>query len=121
MGKLLIVDDNPDVLEMTKAYFLENSREVLCAQTSGEGLRVAFEENPDIILLDLDLPDGPGEEALQQLKIHLPGIKVIIVTGGVDEERKKKVWELACDAYFCKADFSLAELKSAVSDLLAKK
>ena len=113
--KLLIVDDEKAALEMLQDYFAPRGWEVRAA----EGLRIAHDERPDIVILDLRLPDCPGDEVLRQIKTYLPEIKVIIVTGEDDEKLKEKVQGYGCDAYFEKASLSLAELGGAVRDLLS--
>lgn len=120
MSKLLVIDDDKAVLEMLQDYFSPRGWEIIRAGTSSEGLRFAFEERPDIIILDLRLPDGPGEETLRQIKTYLPEIKVVIVTGESDEELKERVMEYGPDAYFNKADLSLAGLAQTIHDLLAR-
>jgi len=117
--KLLIVDDKKAALEMLEDYFAPRGWEVLCAERAAEGLRIAHDERPDIVILDLRLPDCPGDEVLRQIKTYLPEIKVIIVTGEDDEKLKEKVQGYGCDAYFEKANLSLAELGGAVRDLLS--
>lgn len=120
MAKLLFIDDDRAVLGMMRAYFSDREDEVLCAETSSEGLRLAFEERPDIVILDLGLPDGPGDEALRQIKTFLPEIKVVVVTGMTDDELRARVLEYGCDAYFRKTDLSLGQLEGTVRSLSAK-
>ncbi len=66
-------------------------------------------------------PDDPGDETLRQIKVFLPGIKVLVITGEDDEEIKERVLGYGCDAYFNKADLSLAELWATVNNFLPPK
>jgi DNA-binding response OmpR family regulator len=118
--KLLIIDDEKAALEMLEDYFAPRGWEVLCAERAAEGLRIAHDERPDIVILDLRLPDCPGDEVLRQIKTYLPEIKVVIVTGESEEELKERVMEYGPDACFNKADLSLAGLAQTIHDLLAR-
>lgn len=120
MPRLLVIDDETEIVNMLEEYFSHRNTEVLSAQRAQDGLRLALKDRPDLVLLDLGLPDFSGEEVLRQIKAYLPGIKVVIVTGENDEELRKRVITYGCDAYFNKADLSLPELEATVRNLLVK-
>lgn len=80
--KVLIVDDSPVTLALAQARLRDENLEVLCAAGGVEGLRQAEREHPDLILLDLKMPDLSGYEVCQRLKAHpsLCSIPVIFLT-----------------------------------------
>lgn len=100
--KLLVVDDDPAVVGMLRDYFVPRSFEVLTANTAVEALRVAFQEKPDSVILDLVLPDFSGEEVLRQIKKSLPNIRVLILTGQTDPELGPRLHRLGCDSFLTK-------------------
>lgn len=66
--KILIIDDDPEALEITKLRLTKEPLNVLCADGGTLGLEVARRENPDLILLDVDMPDMSGYDVCRALK-----------------------------------------------------
>lgn len=66
--KILVVDDEPDVLELIKSRLELNNFDVVTALNGEEGIRKAIGENPDLILLDVLMPEKNGYEVCQELK-----------------------------------------------------
>jgi two-component system nitrogen regulation response regulator GlnG len=81
MPILLVIDDDPSILEAFRAVFEEPGVTLLTAATAQEGLRLAAERKPGAILLDLALPDMPGLEAFRRLHQLDARIPVIFITG----------------------------------------
>jgi DNA-binding response OmpR family regulator len=67
-GLVLVVDDDPEVVRLVRGYLEDEGLAVLSASTAAEGAAVAADRHPDVILLDLLLPDQSGLELLQKLK-----------------------------------------------------
>src|SRR5947207_15671910 len=68
MPSLLVVDDEPSILLAFKRAYRDHSLEVLTAETAGGGLALANAHRPDVIILDVQLPDMTGLEALHRLR-----------------------------------------------------
>lgn len=90
MRKILIIDDEPDTLELIRQIFTEYAYKVTIAHTGTEGFDLARQIKPDLILLDLCLPDMNGEKLLVDLHRELPQSKVIVGSAYAREEAKKK-------------------------------
>ena len=71
MMKLLIVDDSPDALEVAKTRLAKENLNILCAEGGAAGLEMARREKPDLVLLDLEMPDMSGFEVCRALKADL--------------------------------------------------
>ena len=81
--KILIIDDEEDVLTYLSVFFADNGFKVLEARNGKEGVEKAFSENPDIITLDVSMPEESGVKALRELQENkiTKETPVIIVTG----------------------------------------
>src|SRR3989339_1029323 len=95
---------------------------VLEATTGLQGLKVAQKEIPDLILLDLNLPELSGFEVLAQLKRedNTKNIKVLILTNYSQKENIDKCLELGADDYLIKAHFVPSEVIKKIKDILEK-
>ena len=70
MKKILVVDDDPEILELTKKGLEANGYKAILALDGVEGLNKAMEEKPDLILLDIIMPNKDGFEMLRELKAN---------------------------------------------------
>jgi DNA-binding NtrC family response regulator len=81
MAKLLVVDDEAPILHAFKRAFGRSDVEVLTAATAKEGLEMTVEHDPDVIVLDINLPDLSGIELYRQIREHERRTPVIFITG----------------------------------------
>jgi DNA-binding NtrC family response regulator len=117
MKKLLIVDDESGIVEEVKAYFEEEGYEVYTADTAKEGIDALEKHKPDLILLDMKLPDMSGIQVLKICKSTLPNTKVIVNTGYVDQNIIDEAERLGRDAFLQKP-FNLERLQQEIERLL---
>jgi len=120
--KTLIIDDSPDALVVAKARLVKENLDVICAGGGKEGLKLANQERPDLILLDLDMPDMSGFEVCRQLKAdaELCMIPVIFLTGSGSLADKVKGLDLGAVDYVTKP-FDGIELQARVRAALRTK
>ena len=81
MALLLVIDDDPFILECFRALFVKSEVAVVTAETAAEGLSLFTKKRPDVIMLDIGLPDQSGLEVLRQLQDLNPKVPVILMTG----------------------------------------
>ncbi len=122
MNKILIVDDETDILELYKIRLEREGHTVLTAADGEEGLRIAREEAPDLIILDLMLPKIDGFKVCSILKSeeetrHIP---VIILTARAEDKDKKTGMDVGADDYMTKP-FRWEELYDKMLFFLGKK
>jgi len=121
MAKLLVIEDEPDVRNVIEYNLSLAGHEVVLAGDGRQGLRLAREIKPDLVLLDLMLPDLSGTEVCRSLKDdqELRGTPVLVVSA-LDEEIDRVVgFELGVDDYVTKP-FSVRELVLRVRAILRR-
>lgn len=105
--RLLLIDDSPEFLE-SAADFLsrdERVRVVGRALDGQQGVRLAEELAPDLVLMDVTMPLSDGLMAMRQIKERSPTTRVVIVTLGNLEEVGRRAGEAGADAVIPKRDF----------------
>jgi len=105
---VLIVDDEPKIRRFLRAGFELHGFEVHEAENAAEGLKVATFNAPDLIVLDLDLPDLHGGEVLERIR-SWSNVPIIILSVESSEEQKVRLLTLGADDYVVKP-FGMAEL-----------
>ena len=120
--KVLIVDDNPKIIAIAKAHLKKEYLEVLCAEDGKSALESARQEKPDLILLDVDMPDMSGFEVCQILKddTELCMIPVIFLTAADDNASRVRGLDLGAVDYVTKP-FDSFELRARVRAALRTK
>lgn len=103
--RILIVEDDEALGELYQARLEKEGYEVYWAKTGEEGSDMAMETRPDLILLDILLPERGGLGVLQTIKTwtETKQIPVIIMTAMPGEEHKEEALRLGADAYFVKS------------------
>ena len=101
---ILMVDDDPDMLEIFRLLLKVNGHRPITALGGKEGLDIARKELPDVILLDLMMPDIDGFEVLRQLKLDISTeeIPVIFVTAVNGHEFIDRAMSLGAEGYITK-------------------
>jgi DNA-binding response OmpR family regulator len=117
MSKLLIVDDEIDVREFAKRFFLKRGINVYTASGGREALEVIDANHPDLVLLDIQMEEINGIDVLKKLREDRNNIKVIMVTGAEDPSIVKEANELGVRGYIHKP-LVLEELEKIVMNEL---
>jgi len=118
--RILIVEDDDFLLQMYVTKLELEGFKVFEATTGLQGLKVAQKEKPDLILLDLNLPELSGFEVLSQLKREdtTKNIKVLILTNYSQKENIDKCLALGADDYLIKAHFVPSEVIKKMKEVL---
>ncbi len=81
MPTLLVVDDEPSILYFFREAFADPEVSLLTAATATEGLEIVVRERPDVVILDINLPDATGLDTFRRIHEIDPRIPVIFITG----------------------------------------
>ena len=104
MSKILIVEDNEKNLKLVRDILQFKGYQTIEAETGNEGVRLAIEQVPDLILMDIQLPDIDGIEALRQIRENhaLDAVPVLAVSASVMPSDKQKIVASGFDAFISK-------------------
>jgi CheY-like chemotaxis protein len=118
--RILVVEDNPLNLKLVRDVLTVSGFEVVEAQTGEEGVALAATCDPDLVLMDLQLPGIDGYEALRLLRQdpRLGGVPVVAVTAFAMKEDRERTAREGFDGYLSKP-ISVRALPSQVSDFLS--
>lgn len=114
---ILIVDDEKDIADMLQDYFMMDGYRVQVALSGEEAIQKA-QQGPDIILLDIGLPDIDGLQVCKHIRNHV-NCPIVFLTARVEEEDKVRGLASGGDDYIIKP-FSLVELKARIKSHLRR-
>jgi DNA-binding response OmpR family regulator len=117
-GKLLIVEDDADLVKALEVYFARVGYEVISAADGLEGLRTLYDERPDIVLLDIAMPKMNGWDVCQRIR-ELSNVPIVILTARVTEDERVRGLKLGADDYVVKP-FSLKELEARLEAVMRR-
>ena len=119
MAKILYIEDIEDNLTLVQKIITSRGHELLWADNAEKGLEMATSNQPDLILLDLGLPDSDGQTLSVWLRSEptLEKVPIIVLTAWPEEVAKHTVEAYGLDGYLCKP-FSLTELIQLVDTAL---
>jgi len=119
---ILIVDDERSLREAIVEKFSREGFKVVEAKNGEEGIKVAFSEKPDIILLDIIMPVMDGMSMLKKLREDAWGkdVKVIMLTNLSDTEKIAEAVAQGSFGYFVKADWKIEDLVTKVREQLGE-
>jgi len=115
--KILVVDDAPQIVGFLEKLLEHEGYEVFTALNGVDGIRLNEQENPDLIILDLHMPGMDGVEVLRQVRWADGKVKVIILSGYVDDKVKKETADLDVGKYLPKP-FDSQQLFHAINNVL---
>ena len=113
-GKVLVVDDEPEVRQVLIEFLSGRGYDVIPATRGAEAVAIVESDKPDLVLLDVAMPDMDGVETLKRINAIAPDLAVIMVTANADIGVTSKLLALGAVDYVPKP-FDLDYLDQAVS------
>jgi two-component system alkaline phosphatase synthesis response regulator PhoP len=118
MARVLVVDDQPDIVRLVRDYLERGGFEVVTASDGEEAMRAARSAEPDLVILDLTLPKLDGLDVARQLRCDTD-IPIIMLTARTEESDRVAGLELGADDYITKP-FSAREMVARVRAVLRR-
>lgn len=121
--KILVIDDEPALLNILRIKLEQAGYRGFGALSGKDGLVIAKKEKPDLILLDILMPEMDGFEVLRRLK-KMPGARkgrVVILSNSGRDDDIKKGRNLGAEDYLVKTRFTLEEMMQTVKNCLRGK
>jgi len=118
MSKVLVVDDDPGIVKVVRAYLEQEGFQVLVAYDGKKAMQIARNDKPDLVVLDLMLPEMDGWDVCRALRKE-SDVPIIMLTARVEESDKLIGLELGADDYVTKP-FSPRELVARVRSVLRR-
>jgi two-component system, cell cycle response regulator DivK len=119
---ILYVEDNPDNRQLVQRALQARGYQFFAAATGLEGVQMATDLRPDVILLDINLPDIDGYEVARRLRgsnvKHLLFVPIVAITANALKGDAEKALEAGCDVYIAKP-INIRELWARLEALLA--
>jgi two-component system KDP operon response regulator KdpE len=112
MTKVLVVDDDPALLKALRIGLRARGDEVLAAHTGDEAVTQVALESPDVVILDLGLPDLDGIEVCRRIR-EFSQVPIVVLSAYGDERRKVEALDSGADDFVTKP-FGMAELEARV-------
>jgi two-component system phosphate regulon response regulator PhoB len=121
MARVLVIEDEPDLREVLHYNLTQAGHKAVTAATGEQGMKLALEVRPDIVLLDLMLPDISGTVVAKALRREpqTQGVPIIMVTAKAEEVDRIVGFELGADDYVLKP-FSVRELLLRIDAVLRR-
>ena len=117
--KVLIIEDERQIRRFVRAALEDDGCQVLEAETAAQGLSIAAESKPDLLVLDLGLPDRDGVGVIGDLRAW-SDVPIIILSARTDEDEKVKALDAGADDYLTKP-FGVGELLARTRALLRRR
>jgi DNA-binding NtrC family response regulator len=117
MTKILVIDDEQGIRHLLDTLLRRKGYDVVLAESGRQGLELFRRERPDVIVLDLKMPEMDGLTVLRQIQNLDPGKPVIILTGAGTAEAERQVRALGVTEYVEK-EFSLHLLGDSLKRIL---
>jgi len=123
--KIAIIEDDLEIKDMYRIKLELGGYEVVSAENGADALKLIKSEKPDLVLLDLLLPEKDGYEVLEELKesndMHIKSIPVIVISNLSNENDILEAKELGATDFLIKAKINPASVLEKVNSMLANK
>lgn len=116
--KILVIDDERALVDIIRDALTEEGMDVIAAYDAGEGLRLFYQSQPDLVVLDIMLPDSDGWEVCRRLR-QVSNLPILMLTARTDGADLVRGLNMGADDYVTKP-FSLEILRARIEALLRR-
>ena len=120
LKKLLIIEDEPMLIEMYLAKFNKQELSIISANSAEQGFAMTKKEKPDLILLDMLLPMGNGIDFLEKIRKdeNIKDTKVLVFSNYDEPDTKKKAMEFGAVDYLIKTNYTPNQITAIIQNIL---
>src|SRR5918997_107583 len=120
MARILIAEDNAEIRALVSSILVEEGHKVSVAQNGQQALDLMIEDAPDVLILDIMMPQMDGYTVLKEIKSSgiRESMKILVLTAKTSESDWVRGYKLGADAYITKP-FDIDELTGQVEELLS--
>jgi CheY-like chemotaxis protein len=122
MAKILLVDDQPDLATPVVRFLEKEGHTVTCLPNGKDSLVGVLTELPDVVLLDLMMPEMDGASFLEVIRsyLRLQSLPVVVLTGAADSPMVERAQALKVNSVLIKSKAGLEDIKHAVDEALVR-
>ncbi|MBT7950720.1 MAG: response regulator [Gammaproteobacteria bacterium] len=102
MKTILLTEDNQDMVDLMQVILKDSGYNMITASDGIEAVRVCLEQSPDLVLMDLNMPNMDGFHATMVLRDKGFEKPIVVLTGSESEEDRKRAAEVGCNEYILK-------------------
>lgn len=117
MKTVLLTDDNEDIVELIKLILEDSGYRLITASDGNEAVKTCLEQNPDLVLMDLNMPNMNGFDATKTLRDKGYSNPIVVVTATESEENRQKAEQAGCNDYILKT-MEMQEVKETLDRYL---
>ena len=120
MTKVLVIDDDDEIRQLLRHLLEEAGYQVIEAANGTAGIRCAEREHPQLLIVDMLMPEKEGLETISEIRVNMKDVKILAISGGGRTGNMgplKIAKQMGADGVLAKP-FKLIELRNAVSSLL---
>jgi two-component system response regulator (stage 0 sporulation protein F) len=117
MGKVLIIEDMQEIREMLAVFLSKKGFTALSAALGEEGVSLTRQHKPDIVLIDIRLPDLNGIEVLKKIREFDKDIKIVMLSGLTTEDLEAEARQAGASGFLSKA-LGIEEISKVISDMI---
>jgi len=113
--RVLVVDDEASICRLAEKELALPHREIFTARTASQAMKLVENQPFDVILLDIRLPDGDGQDLLVKFRANLPNVEIIMITGYSEVSGAVEAMKVGAYDYITKP-FSLTKINSVIEE-----
>ena len=102
MKTILLTDDNQDTVELIQLILEDSGYNLIIANDGNEAVKICLEQTPDLVLMDLKMPNMNGFDATKTLRDKGFSNPIVVLTGSESEDDRKRADEVGCNEYILK-------------------